>query len=247
MEVIVTKNREEMSKRAAALIAEEIKRKPNALLALSTGSSPIGTYQELIRLHREEGLDFSKVRALNMDEYVGLNRTHPQGYYYFMEHSLYQEVNIDKANTFGPQAAEGNPKEEARRFDEKIEREGGIDLILLGIGRDGHIAFNMPAERLYFATHVQELSETAIQDNARFFDNVDQVPTKAMTIGIEHIFKSRKVILIAGGKNKSGIMERFINSGALDTGIPATVLRLHPDIKVILDEDAASDLQGKKG
>lgn len=247
MEVIIVKNSAEMGKKAAALIAEEIKRKPDALLALSTGSSPVGTYQELIRLHQEEGLDFSRIRALNMDEYVGLNRRHPQGYYYFMEHLLYQKVNIDKANTFGPQAAEGNLEEEARKFDEKIEQEGGIDLILLGIGRDGHIAFNMPAEKLDFATHVQELSELTVRDNARFFDSMDQVPTKAMTIGIQNIFKSKKVVLIAEGINKSEIMERFINSETLDTKIPATILKLHADITVILDEAAAAKLEKQNG
>lgn len=242
MEVIVTKTKGEMSEKAAALIAAEIRRKPDALLALSTGSTPVGTYRELVRLHREEGLDCGKARALNMDEYVGLDREHPQGYYYFMNHSLYQKVNIDPKNTFGPQAAGGDPEKEGHRFDERIEKEGGIDLILLGIGRDGHIAFNMPADELAFATHVQELSEMTIQDNARFFDSVDKVPTKALTIGIQNIFRSRKVVLIASGSEKSDIMSRFIDSEMLNPQIPATVLKLHQDLTVVMDEAAASGL-----
>lgn len=242
MRVLVTENAIEMSKKAAALIAEEVKENPEALLALSTGSSPIGCYEELVRLHKERNLDFSKIWCMNMDEYVGLDREHPQGYYYFMYHYLYQHVNINLERTFGPDAVEPDSEAAARAFDERITQQGGIDLILLGIGRDGHIAFNMPEDKLTLATHVQKLSDATIKDNARFFESIEEVPTKAMTLGVENIFKSKKVILIASGCAKSEIMGKFINSKVIDTKIPATLLKLHPDITVIVDRDAAKNL-----
>ncbi|MDD3185407.1 MAG: glucosamine-6-phosphate deaminase [Anaerostipes sp.] len=242
MKIIVTKDYKEMSSQAAALIAKEIKENPQALLALSTGSSPMGTYEEMIRLHKEEGLDFRQIRSLNMDEYIGLDKNHPQGYNYFMNHYLYQHVNIDTKNTFGPDAVNQNLNQAALDFDQKIKDEGGIDLILLGIGRDGHIAFNMPSNELSLATHIQKLSKATIKDNSRFFDDVNQVPVEAMTIGIENIFKSKKIVLVASGDSKSEIIAKFIHSETLRTDVPATLLKLHKDITVIVDKAAAQDL-----
>lgn len=244
MKVILAENGADMSVRAASIIAEEIRRRPDALLALSTGASPVGCYEELVRMHREEGLDFSRVRAMNMDEYAGLGREHPQGYYYFMKQHLYRRVNICPDRTFGPDALHENLKEAGRAFDARIEREGGIDLILLGIGRDGHIAFNMPGAELVLETHPQKLSEATVRDNARFFDRIEEVPGQALTIGIKHIFGSRKVVLIASGAAKSDIMAKFLNSKTVNPQIPATVLKLHPDVTVIADREAAQKLGG---
>lgn len=239
MQLIITDDAQSMSKKAAEFVADEVRKNPEALLALSTGSTPIGCYKELVRMYNEGAVDFSRARSLNMDEYIRLDKEHPQGYYYFMKHHLYEHVNIDMNRTFGPDVMKENLDETAKEFDQRIEEEGGIDLILLGIGRDGHIAFNMPENELTFATHIQELSEATIQDNARFFDSIDEVPTKAMTIGIENIFKSKKVLLLANGEAKSDIMNAFLNSETLSTHIPATLLKLHPDLTVIMDQAAA--------
>ena len=239
MNVILAQDYRDMSARAARIIACELTERPDALLALSTGSTPVGTYDELVRLHDEEGLDFSCCRILNMDEYLGLGDDHPQGYRYFMRKHLYDRVGLPAEHAFGPDALAADPAQAGKEFDERIRREGGIDLILLGIGRDGHIAFNMPADELALPTHAQRLSDATIADNARFFDSVDEVPTQALTIGLEQIFASRKVVMVANGEAKADAMDWLLRGATVDTHLPASLLRLHPDFTVVVDRAAA--------
>ena len=245
MNVIITADAREMSLRAASLIADELRRRPDCLLALSTGSTPLGTYDELVRMHREEGLDFRAARLMNMDDYVGLGPEHPQSFRRFMDEHLYRRVNADASRIFGPDPTSGDPAAAAAAFDGRIAAEGGIDLILLGIGRDGHVAFNMPADAFVLPTHVQRLSEATIRDNARFFDSVDDVPTHAMTIGTESIFGSRKVVLVANGEAKAEAIHGLVDGDVVDPHVPASVLRLHPNVTVIVDEAAAARLEGR--
>lgn len=244
MKVVITESEKNMGIQAANLIAEEIRKNPDAVLSLSTGATPVGCYKELIRLYEEQGLDFGNVKSFNMDEYAGLSKDHAQGFYYFMYKQLYEHVNIDLKNTFSPDAVNENLAESIQKFEMLIEQEGGFDLILLGIGRDGHIAFNMPDRELKLSTHVQELSESTMNDNARFFDDKSQVPNKAITVGVKNIMDSRKIVLIASGEAKSDIMARFISSDSISPDLPATVLKLHPDVTVIMDKAAAGKLNG---
>lgn len=244
MKVIITDSEKDMGIQAANMIAEEIRKKPDVVLSLSTGATPVGCYKELVRLYKEQALDFSHVKAFNMDEYVGLSKDHPQGFYHFMYKQLYEHVNIDLAKTFSPDAVNGNLNEAAQKFDMLIEQEGGFDFILLGIGRDGHIAFNMPDRELKLLTHVQELSESTMKDNSRFFDDISQVPDKAITVGVKNILDSKKIVLIASGEAKRDIMARFINRDSISPDLPATVLKLHPDVTVIIDKAAAGEVNG---
>lgn len=239
MEVVIVKTASEMSKLAAQMIVDQVNRNPASVLALSTGSTPIGTYREMVKMYQEGKVSFSQAKCLNMDEYIGLGDRHPQGYRHFMEQNLYQYVDFEKSNLFGPCTTSGDPVRAAKEFDQRIEEEGGIDLLLLGIGRDGHVAFNMPENQLSLNTHVQQLSYTTILDNAKFFQNADEVPTQAMTIGMKNIFRSKKMIMLASGENKSEVMKSLIQKTVLDTRLPASLLKLHSDFTVIMDEEAA--------
>lgn len=239
MNIIITDTALDMSKKAAEMIVDEVNHYPTLLLALSTGATPIGCYEEIVKMYQDGKVDFSQARCLNMDEYIGLNNNHPQGYYYFMNHHLYQHLNFKQENLFGPCTTSDNHIKSAKEFDQRIEDEGGIDLILLGIGRDGHIAFNMPEDELCLDTHVQQLSKATIQDNARFFDSVDEVPAQAMTIGIQNLFRSKKVIMIANGESKSEIIKKIMEGNTIDTHVPVSLLKLHPHFTLIMDKEAA--------
>lgn len=194
-------------------------------------------------MHEKEGLNFSQVAGFNMDEYVGLSKDHPQGYYYFLNDLLYSKVNINPNNTFVPNVLADDLTSAAQAYTDLIYSKGGFDLIFLGIGRDGHISFNMPGAALQPYTHLETLSEATIADNARFFENPAQVPTKAMTIGLKIILDSRKVILLANGEGKSQIIADWLNNQKISTSIPASFLWLHNDVTVVLDKAAASKLQ----
>ncbi|HLS52923.1 MAG TPA: glucosamine-6-phosphate deaminase, partial [Tissierellaceae bacterium] len=184
MEVIVKKDYESLSKQVAEILAEEIRKKPDIKLGLATGSTPVGTYEELIKLHKQKGLDFSKVKTFNLDEYIGLSGDHPNSYRYFMNDILFDHINIKKENTFIPNGKARDPKKECKAYDKLIEEAGGIDIQILGIGTNGHIAFNEPAEELSAGTSVVDLTENTIKDNSRFFDSIDEVPKTAITMGI---------------------------------------------------------------
>ncbi|EDT71246.1 glucosamine-6-phosphate deaminase [Clostridium perfringens] len=242
MRLIVTKNYEEMSKVAAKEMAEDIKRNPEIVLGLATGGTPVGMYKELIRMYNEGELDFSKVTSINLDEYVGLSGDHDQSYRYFMNTNLFDHINIDKNNTFVPNGLAENVEEECMVYDSRIQDMGGIDLQLLGLGANGHIGFNEPGEALSVGTHLTDLKESTIEANARFFDSIDDVPRKAITMGLGGIMKAKKIMVIASGEGKAEVVEAMM-SGKITTEIPATMLQMHRDVVLIVDEDAAKLLK----
>lgn len=242
MRLIVTKNYEEMSKVAAKEMAEDIKRNPEIVLGLATGGTPVGMYKELIRMYNEGELDFSKVTSINLDEYVGLSGDHDQSYRYFMNTNLFDHINIDKNNTFVPNGLAENVEEECMVYDSRIQDMGGIDLQLLGLGANGHIGFNEPGEALSVGTHLTDLKESTIEANARFFDSIDDVPRKAITMGLGGIMKAKKIMVIASGEGKAEVVKAMM-SGKITTEIPATMLQMHRDVVLIVDEDAAKLLK----
>ncbi|MDB1956790.1 glucosamine-6-phosphate deaminase [Clostridium tertium] len=238
MKLIITKNYEELSKEAANEMAKVVKAKPKAILGLATGGSPIGMYKELIRMNKEGEIDFSQVTTVNLDEYIGLSGDHPQSYRYFMNENLFNHINIDKKNTYVPNGLAENIEEECKRYDAKIAELGGTDLQLLGIGNNGHIAFNEPDETLVSGTHLTGLTEDTIKANARFFNSIDEVPTQALTMGLGGIMKSKKIIVIASGEGKAEAVKAMV-SGKISTNMPASMLQMHRDVVVIVDEAAA--------
>ncbi len=243
MEVIITKSYEEMGKLAASIIAQQLMRKPNSVLGLATGSTPVSTYDELVCLHKEQGLDFSKAMTFNLDEYLGLPPSHPQSYRYFMDQHLFNHINVAKRNIHVPygHAAE-SVLEFCEWYEEQIRQAGGIDIQLLGIGADGHIAFNEPGSSLGSRTRLKTLTEQTIKDNARFFDSAHEVPRFAITMGVGTILEARKIILVANGKKKADIVAEFIE-GPITSQVTASALQLHRDVLVILDEEAGSKLK----
>lgn len=238
MRVIVTKNYEELSKVAANEMAEVVKTNPSAILGLATGGSPIGMYKELIRMNKDGEIDFSKVTTVNLDEYVGLSGDHPQSYRYFMNDNLFNHINIDKKNTYVPNGLAKDVEEECKNYDSKIAQLGGTDVQLLGIGNNGHIAFNEPDEALVSGTHLTNLTEDTIKANARFFDSIDEVPKNALTMGLGGIMKSKKIIVIASGESKAEAVRSMVN-GKISTNMPASMLQMHRDVVLIVDEAAA--------
>jgi glucosamine-6-phosphate deaminase len=242
MEVVITKDYDEMSQTAARIIRRQVIRKPNSVLGLATGGTPVGTYQELIRLHKEEGLDFSKVTTFNLDEYLGLPPTHDQSYNYFMHDNLFNHINVDPSHIFIPNGMADDIDGFCRWYEEQMEQAGGIDLQLLGIGSDGHIAFNEPGSSLGSRTRLKTLVEQTIKDNARFFENEDDVPRFAITMGVGTILEAREILLIANGESKAKVCAEFIE-GPVTAWVTASTLQLHPRVIVVLDEPAASELK----
>ncbi|MGL5244882.1 MAG: glucosamine-6-phosphate deaminase [Sarcina sp.] len=238
MRLIIAKNYDEMSKIAANEMAESIKNNPEIVLGLATGGTPVGMYKELIKMYENGELDFSKVKSVNLDEYVGLSGEHEQSYRYFMNKNLFNYINIDKNNTFVPNGLSDNPVEEGILYDERIKELGGIDVQLLGIGNNGHIGFNEPNDELNVGTHLTNLKKDTIEANARFFDSIDQVPKKAITMGLGGIMKAKKIIVIASGEGKADIVEKLMN-GKITTEVPASMLQMHNNVVVIVDKDAA--------
>ncbi|MBU5591712.1 glucosamine-6-phosphate deaminase [Clostridium sp. MSJ-4] len=245
MRLIIEKDYDGISKRAAEEIKDLINSKPDCILGLATGSSPIGLYKELIELNKEGKVDFSKVTSINLDEYIGLSGDHPQSYRYFMNDTLFNHINIDKNKTYVPNGKAENMEEECKNYDERIIELGGIDLQLLGIGNNGHIAFNEPSEELSVGTHVTGLTESTIEANSRFFDSIDEVPKTAVTMGLGGIMKAKKILLVASGKSKAEVIAKLVE-GKITTQVPATLLLVHRDVTIIVDEDAASLLPKNK-
>ena len=235
MKYIVTETYEELSKKAAELIAAQILVKPACVLGLATGSSPIGTYEELIKKNKAGIIDFSTVTSVNLDEYVGLNGDNDQSYRYFMDHHLFNFVNIDKKRTFVPNGCAADLAAEGEAYDAMIKTLGGIDLQLLGIGLDGHIGFNEPAPVFVKATHEVKLDDSTVKANARFFASEEEVPKTAITMGMMSIMQAKKILLIANGAAKKAIIEKAF-FGPVDPMVPASLLQLHPDVTVIFSE-----------
>jgi len=243
IEVSIQKSYDELSKRAAEIIADAIKNKPNLVLGLATGGTPVGCYRELVRMHREEGLDFSRVVTFNLDEYIGLSPTHPQSYRYFMNEKLFNHVNIKRENTHVPNGLSDDFQKTCKEFEDAIKKSGGIDLQLLGIGSNGHIAFNEPSSPFDSRTRVVNVSEQTIKDNARFYKSIDEVPRQAISMGTGTIMKAKKIILLASGAGKADAVAKSVN-GPMTEEVPASNLQTHPNCIFIIDEAAASELEG---
>jgi glucosamine-6-phosphate deaminase len=241
MEIIITENYQEMSKVSSQIIAREIQKRHDLVLGLATGDTPVGTYKELVNIHKKEGLDFSKVKSFNLDEYVGLAPLHKNSYNYFMWENLFNHVNINPENVYIPQGNTEDPEEFCIWYEEQIKKAGGIDLQVLGIGGDGHIAFNEPGSSFASRTRIKALYKQTIEDNARFFDNIEDVPRFAITMGVGTILEARKILLIANGEKKAEVCAQFIE-GPVTSQITATALQLHSYVTVVLDKGAASKL-----
>jgi glucosamine-6-phosphate deaminase len=241
MEVIVQPDYEQMSKVAAQIVVEILNAKPNAVLGMATGSTPLGLYQELVRLHREGQLDFSRVTTFNLDEYVGLSTNHPQSYHYFMREQFFQHVNIPPQNINIPSGTTSNYPAFCEWYEQRIAECGGIDLQILGIGSDGHIAFNEPTSSMSSRTRLKTLSKQTIDDNARFFERREDVPVYAITMGVGTILDARKLVLVANGKAKARAIAQAVE-GPVTSMVTASAIQLHRNATVIVDEEAASEL-----
>ncbi len=240
----ITESYEAMSKEAAAIVADRIRRKPNLVLGLATGSTPLGLYQELIRMHNEEGLSFAKVTTFNLDEYVGLPRTHNQSYYYFMWENFFKHIDIDPRYIHVPDGMATDLEAHCEWYDNEIKKWGGIDLQILGIGANGHIAFNEPGSSLGSRTRIKTLTEQTIQDNSRFFRSIEEVPRLAITMGIGTIMEAKEIILLANKASKAEAIKAAVE-GPITHMVPASIIQMHRKAYVIIDQEAASKLTHK--
>lgn len=239
MKVYKVKNYEEMSKKAANIIASQIILNPNSVLGLATGSTPEGTYKNLVQMYNSADIDFSQIKTVNLDEYKGLSKDSDQSYYYYMNKHLFSHVNIKISNTNIPDGSAQNGQEECERYDNIIDELGGIDLQILGIGNNGHIGFNEPDEVFSKGTHEVKLTQSTIDANARFFKTKDEVPKFAYSMGAKSIMKARKILLLASGKSKADAIFKTIN-GPITPQMPASILQLHNDVIIVADEEALS-------
>ena len=244
MLLMIRKDYDAISKEGARIVAELVRKKPDCVLGFATGSSPLGMYQELIRMHREDGLDFSKVTTFNLDEYVGLPPGHEQSYHYFMWENLFKHINVDSRYVHIPHGMADDVEGHCDWYEEQIEFVGGIDLQILGIGGNGHIAFNEPGSSLGSMTRIKTLTEKTRQDNARFFDSMDQVPKYAITMGIGTIMDARKLLMLASGKGKANAIKNTVE-GPISAMVPATIMQMHRHATLLTDEAAASSLSGE--
>lgn len=243
MKVIVADEYEIMSREAAKIVAAEVRNKPDCIFALPTGGTVFGLYEELIRMHREEGLDFSGVSTFNLDEYIGLPPDHPSSYHYYMYERFFNHVNISRDRIRIPNALAEDPEGESVAYEWAIKRAGGIDLAVLGIGRNGHIGFNEPRTEFGSVTRPIYLAKRTIEANARFFGgDSDSVPRQAISMGIRTIMNSRRIVLLASGTEKSRAINQTVHGPVTDT-VPSSVLQLHPDCTLILDKEAACELE----
>ncbi len=238
MNIIIAKNYDELSEKAANVILDVVKSNPNAILGLATGTSPIGIYKQMIKACKNQEVSFKSVKTVNLDEYVGLNGEHNQSYRYFMNDNLFDHIDIDKANTNVPNGVAKNLDEECERYT-KLLSVMQQDVQLLGIGSNGHIAFNEPNTSFDSTTHIVNLTENTIKDNSRLFNDISEVPTKALTMGIKNIMNAKKIVVVANGKNKAKAVYDMIK-GQVDEICPASVLQNHGDVTVVIDEEAAS-------
>ena len=239
MKFIKAKNYEDMSKKAAHIIAAQMLVKEDAVLGLATGSTPEGLYAELVKEYEAGYLDFSKITTVNLDEYKGINRENTESYYYYMHDNLFSHVNIKEENVNLPNGMEPDAEKECARYDAVIEATGGIDLQLLGVGHNGHIAFNEPADAFTKGTSCISLTERTIQANKRFFDNEEDVPRQAYTMGIKAIMSAEKILMVVNGKDKAEtVRDAFF--GPITPQVPASVLQLHKNVIVVGDEEAFS-------
>jgi glucosamine-6-phosphate deaminase len=242
MLVILKRDDEEISRQAAQLIASAVRKKPALTLGLATGSTMVGVYKDLVTLHKQGALDFSRVLTFNLDEYLGLSAAHPQSFHYFMRENLFAHVNIDPRNIHIPDGTiRGDYDQYCASYEESIRKAGGIDLQLLGIGRNGHIGFNEPTSSIGSRTRLKVLSQETMDDNAKSFASGEESPRCAITMGIGTILEARKILLLATGASKSEAIAKSIE-GPITSAVSASALQLHPDVTFIVDDAAASQL-----
>ncbi len=239
MKIIRAKDYDDMSRKAANIIAAQIITKPDCVLGLATGSTPIGTYKELVAAYENGDLDFSQITTVNLDEYKGITKDNDQSYYYFMNDNLFSKVNIRKECTFLPDGMEPDSKKACEEYDKIVEQVGGQDLQLLGLGHNGHIGFNEPSDVFKAGTHCVDLTESTIKANQRFFASYDDVPKQAYTMGIKTIMAAKKILVVVSGKDKAEILKEVVN-GPITPQVQASVLQLHDDVIIVADEDALS-------
>ena len=242
MKIISAKDYQALSRAAANIISAQVILKPSCVLGLATGSSPVGTYQQLIEWYKKGDLDFSQVRTVNLDEYVGLDKDHDQSYAYFMRTNLFDHINVDPANTNIPDGMAPDEAEECARYDKVIHDLGGIDLQLLGLGVNGHIGFNEPADAFSTGTHQVTLTESTRDANKRFFASEADVPRQALTMGIGTIMRARSILVVVSGKDKAEIVRKAF-CGPVPPQVPASVLQLHADVTLVGDEEALSEIR----
>lgn len=241
MKIIKAKDYQDMSRKAANIISAQVIMKPNCVLGLATGATPIGAYENLVDWYQKGDLDFSGVTTVNLDEYKGLTRDNDQSYYYFMNEHLFSKVNVDPNRTFLPDGTEPDSAKACEDYNRVIESVGGVDLQLLGLGHNGHIGFNEPSDIFKAKTHCVDLTETTIQANKRFFASIDDVPRQAYTMGIQTIMQARKILVVVSGAEKAAIVkEAFF--GPITPKVQASVLQLHSDVILVADEAALSEI-----
>lgn len=239
MRLIRAKDYQDASRKMAGLLAAQVILKPDCVLGLATGSSPVGTYQELVKAYENGDLDFSQVRTVNLDEYVGLSADHDQSYSYFMHHNLFDHINIAPENVHLPDGLDPDGEHQGKLYDALIESLGGVDMQLLGIGHNGHIGFNEPCDEFIKGTHCVTLTQNTIDANARFFESEDMVPRSAYTMGILNIMQAKRVVMIVTGANKAQIL-RDAFWGPVTPNVPASIMQMHPDFTLVADESALS-------
>jgi len=242
MKLHIVDNYEQMSKEAARLVAAQIRLNPESVIGFATGSTPIGMYKELVKMYKEEGLDFSKITSFNLDEYYPIDTQSNQSYHFYMMDNLFNHINIEKDNINIPNGKAENVEAECMKYEEKIRNAGGIDLQVLGIGPNGHIGFNEPDLKFEAETHMIDLDHKTIEANARFFNSIDEVPKRAITMGIKTIMHARKIVLLANGSGKAKVLKEAI-LGSIVPNIPASILQLHQDVTIICDKEASKELE----
>lgn len=238
MKVIITENYEEMSKKAAEIIIDVVKNNPQAILGLATGSSPIGTYQNMIKDHVENGTSYKEVKTVNLDEYVGLTADHDQSYAYFMRTNLFDHIDIDQTQTNLPCGSANDLQKECDRYNALLAKMPA-DVQVLGLGSNGHIGFNEPNTPFDSVTHLVDLTENTIKDNSRLFASIDEVPRQALSMGIKNIMQAKSIVMVVSGKNKAAAVKGMVQ-GEITPALPASVLQLHPFVTIVCDKDAAS-------
>lgn len=241
MKIYRAKDYEDMSRKAANIIAAQVILKPDCVLGLATGSTPIGTYKNLIEAYNNGDLDFSQVKSVNLDEYKGLGPDHDQSYRYFMNHNLFNHINIDKTRTYVPDGLEADADKACRDYNDIINGCGGVDLQLLGLGHNGHIGFNEPSDIFEKETHCVDLTESTIIANKRFFASENDVPRQAYTMGIQNIMQAAKILVVVSGSDKAEILEKVVN-GPITPAVPASILQMHNDVIIVADDAALACL-----
>lgn len=239
---ILTKDYDDMSRKAANIIGAQVVSKPNCVLGLATGSTPIGAYERLVEGYENGDLDFSGVTSVNLDEYRGISHDNDQSYYYFMNHHLFSKVNIDVNNTYVPDGMIADAEEACKQYDETVRKTGGVDLQLLGMGHNGHIGFNEPNDVFAKGTNCVNLAQSTIDANARFFASKEEVPTQAYTMGIQTIMNAKRILVVVSGEDKAPIVEKAF-FGDITPQVPASILQLHPEVIVVGDEAAFSRIK----